>query len=63
MALKYEPGGVLLSGRNRPLTYEAVFIPLRPTAAIGLPPQQVVYSLYFMPKQYHNYASSIKVQG
>ena len=33
MALKYELGEVLLSGRDLPLTHEAVFIPLRPGAA------------------------------
>jgi hypothetical protein len=37
MALKYESGEVLLSGQNRPSTYEAVFIPLRPIAAIEDP--------------------------
>jgi hypothetical protein len=30
MALKFTAVGVPLSGRNRPLTCEATFIPLRP---------------------------------
>ena len=35
MALKYEPGEVLLSGRDRKSIYEAVFIPLRPKSKIA----------------------------
>ena len=35
MALKNESGEVLLSGRNQPSTYEAVFISFRPIAVIG----------------------------
>jgi hypothetical protein len=32
--LKYGSGEVLLSGPNRPLTYEAVLIPFRPEAEL-----------------------------
>jgi hypothetical protein len=35
MALQYEAGEVPLPGPNRPLTHEAIFIPLRPIAEVG----------------------------
>jgi hypothetical protein len=41
MALKLTAVGVPLSGSNRTLIYETVFIPFRPIPAIGLPRPKV----------------------
>jgi hypothetical protein len=42
MALKSGAGEVLLSGQHRPITHEAIFIPLRPITVFPVNPKSVI---------------------